>query len=58
MHDRDSFYYRAIRTKIGDALRAQYNLSEPLPHSFLTILMQLDDKPEEYAPRAPEVESR
>ena len=23
MHDRDSFYYRAIRTKIGDALRGK-----------------------------------
>jgi hypothetical protein len=31
MHDRDSFYYRAIRTKLGDALRAQYDLKEPQP---------------------------
>jgi hypothetical protein len=57
MHDRDSFYYRAIRTKIGDALRAQYDLS-PLPHTFLAILMQLDEKARENAPRAPMPGSR
>jgi hypothetical protein len=58
MHDRDSFYYRAIRTKIGDALRAQYDLSLPLPHIFLALLMQLDEKPREKTPRAPGPRSR
>jgi hypothetical protein len=58
MHDRDSFYYRAIRTKIGDALRAQYDLSLPVPHTFLALLMQLDEKARENAPRAPEPGSR
>jgi hypothetical protein len=29
MQDRDSFYYRAIRTKLGD--REQYDLKVPLP---------------------------
>jgi hypothetical protein len=28
MQDRDSFYHRAMRTKIGDARRAQH---DPLP---------------------------
>jgi hypothetical protein len=42
MHDRDSFYYRAIRTKLGDALRAQYDLKEPLPESLATVLFELD----------------
>jgi hypothetical protein len=50
----DSFCYRAIRTRIGDALRAQYDVSEPLPRTFLTLLMQLDGEPKENAPRAPE----
>jgi hypothetical protein len=51
MYDRDSFYYRAIRTKIGDALRAQYDLSLPLPNTSLAL--QLDEKPREKTPRAP-----
>ena len=42
MHDRDSFYYRAIRTKLGDALRAQYDLSEPLPQPLTEALLNLD----------------
>jgi hypothetical protein len=50
----ESFYYRAIRTRIGDALRAQYDVSEPLPRTFLTLLMQLDGEPKENAPRTPE----
>jgi hypothetical protein len=37
MHNRDSFYYRAIRTKLGDALRAQYDLSEPLPEALQNL---------------------
>jgi hypothetical protein len=54
----DSFRYRAIRTRIGDALRAQYDVSEPLPRTFLTLLMQLDGEPQENAPRAPDGGSR
>jgi hypothetical protein len=42
MHDRDSFYYCAIRTKLGDTLRAQYNLSEPLPQPLTEALLKLD----------------
>jgi hypothetical protein len=42
MHDRDSFYYRAIRTKLGDALRAQYDLSKPLPQPLTEALLNLD----------------
>jgi hypothetical protein len=42
MQDRDSFYYREIRTKIGDALRAQYDVKEPLPEPLTKILLELD----------------
>jgi hypothetical protein len=42
MHDRDSFYRRAIRTKIGDALRAKYDLSEPLSEPLTKALLKLD----------------
>ena len=40
----DSFRYRAIRTRIGEDLRALYDddVSEPLPRTFLSLLMQLD----------------
>jgi hypothetical protein len=53
----DSFRYRAIRTRIGDVLRAQYDVSEPLHRTFLTLLMQLDGEPKENAPSAPEGKS-
>jgi hypothetical protein len=33
---------RAIQTKLGKALRAQYKLPEELPHRMLTLLMQID----------------
>jgi hypothetical protein len=33
---------RAIQTKIGQDLRAQYLLPEELPHRLLTLLMQLN----------------
>ena len=42
MHDRDSFYYRAIRTKLGDALKAQYDLKQPLPEPLAKALLELD----------------
>ena len=39
---RDSFYYRAIRTRIGAALRAQFDLSQPLPDRITALLARLD----------------
>jgi hypothetical protein len=40
-----TFYHRVIQTKIGEALRAQYDQKhKPLPHRFLTRLMQLDEQ--------------
>jgi hypothetical protein len=38
---KDSFYYRAIRTQIGSALRGQYDLSKPLPNRLTALLDQL-----------------
>jgi hypothetical protein len=38
---RDSFYYRAIRTRIGAALRAQFDLSQPLPDRITALLTRL-----------------
>jgi hypothetical protein len=48
---RDSFYYRAIRTRIGAALRAQFDLSQPLPDRINALLTRLgkDDAPVEPA---------
>jgi hypothetical protein len=45
-HDdfKDSFYYRAIRTKIGAALRAQYDLTEPLPDRLAELLGELEQR--------------
>jgi hypothetical protein len=39
---RDSFYYRAIRTRIGAALEAQYDLAKPLPDRISDLLVRLD----------------
>ena len=41
MEDRDSFYYRAIRTKPGDAQRPQYDPKEPLPDTPTKALFEL-----------------
>jgi hypothetical protein len=41
----ETFYLRAIQTKIGQSMRAQYDLTQPLPHRLLTLLMQLDEPP-------------
>jgi hypothetical protein len=41
MQDLDSFYYRAIRTKLGDAARMQYDLKEPLPDAPIKALFKL-----------------
>ena len=37
---------RAVQTKIGQELRAQYELPEELPHGILTLLMQLNAQPD------------
>jgi hypothetical protein len=42
VEDRDSFYYRAIRTKPGDASRAQYNLLQDTPTKALFELYHLE----------------
>ena len=42
MRGQDSYNYRAIRTKLGDTLRAQYDLSEPLPQPLTEALLKLD----------------
>jgi hypothetical protein len=44
MQDRDSFYYRAIRTKLGDVARTQYDLKEPLPETPTKELFELYEK--------------
>ena len=33
---------RAVQTKIGQELQAQYELPQELPHRLLTLLMQLN----------------
>jgi hypothetical protein len=38
---KDSFYYRAIRTRIGAALRAQFDMSQPLPDRITALLGML-----------------
>jgi hypothetical protein len=38
-----TIYHRAIRKKIGEALSAGYDLSQPLPHRIGTLLSQLDE---------------
>jgi hypothetical protein len=41
-HLSDPAYSRAIQTKLGDALREQYDLMEPVPPSLVELLAQLD----------------
>jgi hypothetical protein len=38
----DSFYYRAIRTRIGEALRTLFVPTEPAPERLLKLLSALD----------------
>ena len=38
-----TFYHRAIQTSLGSALRAQYDLSEPMPDRLTQLLRELDD---------------
>jgi hypothetical protein len=41
-HLSDPAYSSAIRTKLGDALRDQYDLMEPVPPSLVELLAQLN----------------
>jgi hypothetical protein len=41
-HLSDPAYSSAIRTKLGDALREQYDLMEPAPPSLVELLAQLN----------------
>jgi hypothetical protein len=44
MPDRDSFYDRAIRTKLGDIPRAHYDSKEPLPETPAKALFELYER--------------
>jgi hypothetical protein len=46
---RDDFspYFPPIRTKLGEALREQYDLMEPLPQGLAELLGQLDARERE-----------
>jgi hypothetical protein len=51
---RDSFYYRAIRTRIGAALRAQFDVSQPLPDRITALLTLLGKDNDDVAPEPSE----
>jgi hypothetical protein len=38
---------RAVRTMIGQDLRARYEISQDLPHEMLTLLIQLNEREQE-----------
>jgi hypothetical protein len=38
---------RAVRTMIGQQLRARYGISQDLPHEMLTLLIQLNEREQE-----------
>ena len=38
---------RAVRTMIGQELRARYEVPQGLPHEMLTLLVQLNERQEE-----------
>jgi hypothetical protein len=38
----DSYYYRALRTGIGGALRTEFRVKEPLPDRIKKLLLELD----------------
>jgi hypothetical protein len=40
-----TFYHRAIQTHIGRALRARYDLSQPMPAKLAQLVMQIDVEP-------------
>jgi hypothetical protein len=39
--------HRAVRTMLGQELRARYEISQDLPHDMLTLLIQLNDREQE-----------
>jgi hypothetical protein len=43
---------RAVRTMIGQELRARYEVQQDLPHEMLTLLLQLNEHDEEASSRA------
>jgi hypothetical protein len=43
---------RAVRTMIGQELRARYEVPQGLPHEMLTLLLQLNEHDEEASSRA------
>jgi hypothetical protein len=47
----DSLYLRAMRTKIGEELRSQYDLTKPLPGNLNELLKELDEQQEVPAPK-------
>ena len=40
----DSYYYRAIRTGIGRALRREFRMKEPPPDRIAKLLLELDEQ--------------
>jgi hypothetical protein len=38
---------RAVRTMIGQKLRARYQIPQNLPHEMLTLLIQLNEREQE-----------
>ena len=38
---------RAVRTMIGQELRARYEIPQDLPHKMLTLLIQLSEREQE-----------
>jgi hypothetical protein len=38
---------RAVRTMIGQDLRARYEISQDFPHEILTLLIQLNEREQE-----------
>jgi hypothetical protein len=50
----DSFYYRAFRTKIGEALRSHLLAKKPPPERVSDLLQKLDQPDGEGKPERPE----
>jgi hypothetical protein len=42
-HLRDPAYFRPVRTKLGEALREQYDLMEPVPPGLVELLSKLEN---------------
>jgi hypothetical protein len=54
----DSFYYRAIRTRIGEVLRTLFVSTDPTPERFLKLLLALDQPKDGHNSRAEEKSAR